>query len=275
MKRIVIAAALLALAAAARNGPIGLDWHKGGHLYVLLKNGSVSVLDEISKKKLTTIPATFAVEPVEIFSARLKDREYVFVSGFSGRSGAIYQYTADGKQTAKFETPEQAASFDIDPDRRLLYTASPVTNYVYALPIDQKGAKAKRVAYIREAEAAGPLIFDRGRNRVILGDTGRGVLYDVNVTNGSYQPIASDLGRPISLGIDGTFKTLFLADALTGRIHVFRLQNDGFKLTDSIPTGLRTLSAVTLGPNDTVFVADGFGTYQLSLKTRKLAGFAY
>jgi hypothetical protein len=271
---IVIALAGLAMAAAS-NGPIGLDWHQGGHLYLLLKNGSVSVLDGPTKRKLGTIPSLFGMVPVEIFSARLKEREYVFVSGFWGRSGTVWQYTAEGKPYARFETPEQAASFDIDPARHLLYIASPVTNFVYSIDIDQKTSSAKRVAFIREAEAVGPVIFDRGRNRVMLGDVGRGVLYDVDVTTGSYQRVASDLGRPISLGIDAAFKTLFVADRTSGRIHLFRLENGVFKHADAIPTGLRSLSAVTLGPDDTLFVADGDGAYQLSLKTKKLSRFAF
>lgn len=273
MKRIlsglVVALAGLSVAMAARNGPISLDWHKGGRLYVLHKNGSVSILDEITKKKVATIPPTFGMEPAEIFSARLKDREFVFVSGFAGRTGVVFQYTAEGKLYAKVATPEQAASFDVDPERQLLYVTSPVTNVVYAIRLDQKGASAKRVAYIREAAAIGPVVFDRGRNRVILGDTGSGVLYDVDVTTGTYQPIASDLKRPISLGVGTGFKTLFLADAMTRLVHVFRVENGAFKQTDAIPTGLR-LSAVTSGPNDTVFVADGSSVYQLSLKTKAL-----
>jgi len=279
MKRIgrgiVILLAGLAMAAAPSNGPIGLDWHPGGHLYLLLKNGSVTVIDEITKRKLATIPSLFGIVPVEIFSARLKEREYVFVSGFWGRSGTVWQYTAEGKQYARFETPEQAASFDIDPARQLLYIASPVTNFVYAINLDRKGSSAKRVAFVREAKAIGPVIFDRGRNRVMLGDTALGVLYEVDVTTGSYRQIASDLGHPISLGIDAAFKTLFVADQLTGRIHVLRLEKGTFKKADAIATGLRTLSAVTLGPDDTVFVADGYGAYQLSLKTKLLRRFTY
>lgn len=279
MKRIVsgivIALAGLAAAAAADNGPIALDWHKGGHLYVLLRNGSVSILDEVTKRKLATIPSLFGMVPVEIFSARLKEGEYVFVSGFWGRSGTVWQYTGEGKPHARFETPEQGASFDVDSKRRVLYVASPVTNVVYAINLDQKGSSAKRVAYLREAEAVGPVIFDQGRDRVMVGDVGRGVLYEVDVTTGSYQQIASDLGRPISLGIDSAFKTLFVADRISGRIHVFRLENGAFKRSETITTGLRSLSAVTLGPDDTVFVADGNGVYQLSLKTKKLSRFAH
>ena len=200
MKRIVrglgIALAGLAVAMAASNGPVALDWHKGGHLYVLLKNGSVSVLDEITKRKLATIPSLFGMVPVDIFSARLKEREYVFVSGFWGRSGAVWQYTATGQPYARFETPEQAASFDIDPERHLLYVASPVTNFVYAIDLDRTGSSAKRVAYIREAEGIGPVIFDRGRNRVMVGDTGRGVLYDVDVKAGRSVSIAHSFKSP-------------------------------------------------------------------------------
>jgi hypothetical protein len=280
MKRIVQCIVILlacpAIAmAASRTGPIGLDWHQGGSLFVLLQNSSVSILDAVTKRKLATIPPKFGMEPVEIFSARLKEREYVFVSGFSGRAGVIDQYTTDGKPYAKFDTPEQAASFDIDPARQLLYVASPVTNVVYAIRIDQPGSAAKRVAYIREAEAVGPVIFDRGRNRVMLSDTARGVLYDVDVTNGSYLPVAANLGRPISLGLDAAFKTLFVADEMTGRILVFRLVNGAFQHSEVIPTGLRNLSAVTLGPNETLFVVDGAHAYQLSLKTRKLTRFAH
>lgn len=272
---IVIALAVLAMAAAPSNGPVALDWHRGEHLYVLLKNGSVAVLDENTKRKLATIPSLFGMAAAEIFFARIKERAYVFVSGFWGRSGTIWQYTAEGKPFARFETPEQGASFDVDPARHLLYITSPVTNIVYSMDIDLHGSVAKRVAYLREAEAAGPVIFDRSRNRLMIGDTGRGVLYDVDVTTGKYQQVASDLGRPISLGIDNTSKTLYLAESLTGRVHVFRLENGAFKLAEAIPTGLRTLSAVTLGPDDTLFVADGYALYQLSLKTKKLTRVPY
>ena len=272
---IVMMLAGLAAAAADNSGPIALDWHKGGYLYLLLKNGSVSILEDGTKRKVATIPPVFGMVPVEIYSARLKEREYVFVSGFWGRAGSVWQYTAEGKPHAKFETPEQAASFDIDPDRQLLYVASPVTNFVYSVDLNQKGSSSRRIAYIREAEAVGPVIFDRGRNRVMVGDIGRGVLYDVDVKTGSYQQIASDLGRPISLGFDTAFKTLFVADHLSGRIHVFRLEKGAFKQADVLTTGLRNLSAVTLGPDDTLFVADGYGAFQLSLKTKKLTRFAY
>jgi hypothetical protein len=272
---IVITLAGLAMAAAASSGPIGLDWHKGGRLFVLLKNGSVSVLDAATKRKVATIPALFGMVPVEIFSARLQEREFVFVSGFWGRSGSVWQYTAEGRPYARFETPDQAASFDIDPQRHLLYVASPVTNVVYSIDIDQKVSSAKRVAYIREAEAVGPVVFDWARNRVMVGDVGRGTLYEVDVTNGSYKQIASGLGRPISLGIGPASRTLYLADSIGGRIHVFRLENDVFKEAEAIATGLPSLSAVTLGPDDTLFVADGRAVYQLSLRTKKLTAFRY
>jgi DNA-binding beta-propeller fold protein YncE len=279
MKRIVgaflIAFAGLAVAMAAGSGPIALDWHKGGHLYVLLTNGSVSVLDETTKRKLATIPSQFGMVPVEIYSARLKGREFVFVSGFWGRTGSVWQYTDAGQPYARFDTPEQAASFDLDAERHLLYVASPVTSFVYAIDIDKNGSSAKRVAYIREAEAVGPVIFDPGRNRVIVADTGRGILYDVDVKTGAYKQIASDLGRPISLGFDAAYQTLFVADSASGRVHVLRLENGAFKRGDAITTGLRNLSAVTFGPDDTLFVADGDGAYQLSLKTKKLSRFAY
>lgn len=279
MKRIVrtlvIALAVLAMAAAPSNGPIALDRHKGGHLYVLLKNGSVLVLDENTKRKLATIPSLFGMAPAEIFSARIKEREYVFVSGFWGRFGTVWQYTAEGNLYARFETPEQGASFDVDPGRHLLYITSPVTNVVYAIDIDLRGSAPKRVAYLRDAEAVGPVIFDQGRNRLMIGDTGRGVLYDVDVTKGSYQQVASDLGHPISLGIDSTSQTLYLAESLAGRVHVFRLENGAFKHAEAIPTGLRSLSAVTVGQDDTLFVADGYGLYQLSLKTKKLTRVPY
>ncbi len=123
--------------------------------------------------------------------------------------------------------------------------------------------------------AVGPVIFDPGRNRVIVADTGSGVLYDVDVTTGSYEQFGSELGRPISLGLDATFKTLFVADAASGRIQVFRLQNGAFKRALTITTSLRSLSGVTPGPADTLFIADGAGAYQLALKTMKLTRFAY
>lgn len=99
--------------------------------------------------------------------------------------------------------------------------------------------------------------------------------HDVDVTKGSYQEVATDLGRPISLGMDSASRTLFRADSLTGRVHVFRLENDAFKQAEAISTGLRTLSAVALGPDDTLFVADGYALYQLSLKTKKLTRVPY
>ncbi len=275
MKRIVlgilVALAGLTVAVAATNGPIAMDWHPGGRLCLLLKNGSVSILDGTTKR----IPQLFGIVPVEIFAARLKGVEYVFVSGFLGRSGAVWQYTADGKPYARFETPEQAASFDVDGERHLLYVASPVTNVVYAINLDQKGSSAKRVAYIREAVAVGPIVYDAGRNRVLVGDTGRGILYDVDVKSGSYQQTASDLGRPISLGIDAACKGLLVADELTGRIYVFRLENGAFKKTEAITTGFRTLSGVTFGPDDTLYVADGTNAYEMSLKTKRYTRFVY
>lgn len=279
MKRIVagivVALVCATVALAATSGPIALDWHKGGYLYVLLKDGSVSILDGATKRKRATIPSLFGMVPVEIFSARLKDREYVFVSGFWGRSGSVWQYTAEGQPYARYETPEQAASFDIDPDRRVLYLASPVTNVLYSINLDQKGSSAKRVVYLRDAEGAGPVIFDRGRNRVMLGDTGHGVMYDIDVSNGSYRQVASGLGRPISFDFDATSTTLYLAESLQGRIFVFRLENGTFKQADVIPTGLRRLSGLTIGPDDALFVADATSVYHLSLKTKKLSRFAH
>ncbi|HEX7191838.1 MAG TPA: hypothetical protein VF381_09745 [Thermoanaerobaculia bacterium] len=274
VRALLIGAAVLALAAASK-GPIALDWHPGGRLYLLLTNGSVSILDEATKRKVATIPATFGIVPVEIYSTQIKGREFVFVSGFLGRSGAVWQYTAEGQPYARFATPEQAASFDVDPGRRVLYVASPVTNLVYAIGLDQTGSSPKRVAYLREAEAVGPIIFDQGRNRVLVGDTGRGTLYEIDPTTGAHQQIASELGRPMSLAMDAAFKTLFVADAMTGRVYLFRLENGAFKRADAIFTGLRDLSTVSLGPGDTIYVADEKGAFQFSLKTRKLSRFDY
>lgn len=271
----IVVLAALALAATPSNGPIALDWHPGGRFYVLQKNGGVSVVDPAAKKQVAAIPALFGMVPAEIFSARLQDREYVFVSGFWGRSGTVWQYTADGKPYARFETPEQAASFDVDAARHLLYVASPVTNVVYSIDLEQHGSTARRVAYLRDAEAIGPVVFDPGRNRVMVGDTGNGALYDVDVTNGTYQKIASDLGRPISLAIGPAFRSLYVADAVSGRVHIFRVDKGALRRADVIPTGLRGLSAVTSGPDDTLFVADGSAVYQVSLKTKKLTLFRY
>lgn len=270
----IIALAVFALAAASK-GPIALDWHPGGRLYLLLTDGSVSILEESSKRKLATIPPKFGLVPVEIYSAQIKGREYVFVSGFQGRNGSVWQYTADGQQYAKFETPEQAASFDVDQVRRILYVASPVTNFVYAINLDQNGSSGKRVAYIRNAVGVGPLIYDQGRNRVLVGDTAGGSLYEINPATGAYQLIAADLGRPMSLAMDEAFKTLYIADAMTGRIYVFRLENGGFKRAEAVFTGLRPLSTVSLGPKDTIYVADEKGAYQFSMKTKTLSRFNY
>lgn len=275
MKRIVatLVIALAGVAAAmagTSNGPIAMDWHPGTNLYLLLKNGSVSIIDGVTKRRVAQIPPLFGMVPAEVYSARLKEGQFIFVSGFWGRTGSIWQYTAEGKPYARFETPEQGASFDVDPARRLVYVASPVTSIVYSISLDQGSAAPKRVAYLRDAEAVGPLILDRGRNRLLVGDVGRGIVYDVDPATGSYQQLATNVGRPMSLATDATYKTLFVADALAGRIFLFRLENGAFKQAEVIPTGLRTLSTVTMGPDDTVFLGDGVNAYQLSLKTKKL-----
>jgi outer membrane protein assembly factor BamB len=267
----VLALAAFAVAAAASNGPIALDWQPGGHLYVLRQNGSVSILDLNTKRTVATIPPTFGTSPADIFSARLNNRDYVFVSGFWGRTGKVWQYTSDGKQYAKFDTPEQAASFDVDADRHLLYVASPVTNVVYSIDLIQKGSTWRRVAYLREAEAVGPVVFDRRRNRVMVGDSGRGVLYDVDVTTGAYLQVAANLGRPISLAMNAESTTLLVADATGGRVHVLRLLKGSFKASEVVTTSLRALSAVTAGPGDIVFVADGYGVYEMALGAKKLS----
>lgn len=271
---LMIALAVLSLAAATR-GPIALDWHPGGRLYLLLTNGSVSILEETTKRKVATIPSVFGIVPVEIYSAKIKGREYVFVSGFVGRSAGVWQYTAEGQSFARFATPEQAASFDVDPARRLLYVASPVTNLVYAIALDQPGSSPKRIAYLRDAEAVGPILFDEGRNRVLVGDTGRGTLYEIDPTTGAQQQIASDLGRPMSLAMDAAFKTLYVADAMTGRVYLFRVENGALKRGEAVFTGLRDLSTVSLGPGDTIYVANEKGAYQFSLKSKKLTRFDY
>jgi hypothetical protein len=58
---------------------------------VLHKNGSVSILDENSKKKLATVPPTFGMEPAEMFSARGPNPT---AASFTGRWG--YGFVADG-----------------------------------------------------------------------------------------------------------------------------------------------------------------------------------
>jgi len=68
---------------------------------------------------------------------------------------------------------------------------------------------------------------------------------------------------------------LLVADEMTGRIYVFRLENGAFKKTEAITTGFRTLSGVTFGPDDTLYVADGTNAYQLSLKTKRYTRFVY
>ena len=263
------------------SGPVAIDWHNGGHLCVLYRPGVAQVVDETRRVRIATIPVPTGVQPVEIVSARLQEREYVFVSGFLGRTGAIYQFDAKGKLLNRYETPEQAASFDIDPakgsSRRLLYVASPVNNAIYAINLDQKGAFPRTVTYIKQAEAIGPVIFDQGRNRLIVGDTAQGGgLYEVDCATGAYrQTIPALPGRPISFAFDATFKTLYIAEASTGRIQVLKLDGSGsFRQAETIPTDLRNLFAVSLGPNDTLFLADSYrGLYQLSLKTRKAAAF--
>jgi DNA-binding beta-propeller fold protein YncE len=286
MKRALLCVTLLSLIIVATviggvSGPVAIDWHNGGNLCVLYKPGVVLVIDLARRLRINTIPIPTGLQPVEIVSARLQEREYVFVSGFLGRTGTIYQYDAKGKLLNRYETPEQAASFDIDPSkgssRRLIYAASPVNNAVYAINLDQKGAFPKTVTYIKEAAAIGPVIFDQGRNRLIVGDTAQGGgLYEIDCATGAYrQTIPALPGRPISFAFDATFKTLYIAEAATGRIEVLKLDGSGmFRQTETIPTDLRNLSGLSLGPSDTLFLADSYrGLYQLSLRTRKATAF--
>jgi DNA-binding beta-propeller fold protein YncE len=285
MKRALLCVILISLIIVTTliggvSGPVAIDWHSGGQLCVLYKPGVAQVVDVARRLRVTTIPIPTGLQPVEIVSARLQEREYVFVSGFLGRTGAIYQYDTKGKLLNRYETPEQAASFDIDPSkgssRRMVYVASSVNNAVYAINLDQKGAFPKTVTYIKEAAAIGPVIFDQGRNRLIVGDTAQGGgLYEIDCATGAYRQTISVLpGRPISFAFDGTFKTLYIA-AVTGRIDVLKLDGSGmFRQAETIPTDLRNLSAVSLGPNDTLFLADSYrGLYQLSLRTRKTTAF--
>lgn len=275
MRRLfVLACGILAIATfvlAGLPGVIALDWH-GTHLYVLSPM-SVSMYDATGRTRLTTtqLPRGFAA--AGIVTRKLGDHEHVFVSGFYGREGMVYDYeTITADQPDRYSTPDQAAGVDFGKrnGRPGLFVASAVTNSIYFMDLDLRGT-AKPVAYVPAAAAIGPIIFDPLRNHLIVGDTGRSAIFDIDVATGKYRSIlASKIARPASFAFDETFSTLYVADSRAGRIHVLRADPSGsWVVRDSISVDSRGISSLALGPRNTLFVGDTSArVYQLSLATR-------
>ncbi len=244
--------------------PIAMDWHQGGRLYIVYGSGQVLAVDPASG----VVTRSFRIyddslRPAEIVSAVVRGQEVVFISGFMGRVGLIVEYGAEGQPLAKFPAPELAVGLDIDPGTsgnhaHILYVASASSSAVYAINIDQPG-RADEVTYIKGARSLGPVVFDRSKNRLFIGDQGNGNLYEVDCATGSFTTVATDLGSPISLAIDGASTILYVADSFSGQIQGLKLGDPQQKLTRliSYSTRLERLSAIALAPeSSSLFVAD-------------------
>src|SRR5437773_1089081 len=98
MKRLLISTCtvfLLVTSALIAAGPgpnsiIALDWH-GTHLYVLTPT-TVTMYDAAGRIRLATTKLPSGFRAAGIVTRRLGDHEHVFVSGFYGREGMIYDY---------------------------------------------------------------------------------------------------------------------------------------------------------------------------------------
>jgi len=255
--------------------PIAVDYHLDGPLFVLSSEGEVSQIGDTGSESLLMTTEAYGFRPVDIVSARLGEQNYVFVSGFIGREGIIFQYTSSGVFVARFSSPQLAAGFDVDTGSQsplhesLMYVASPVANAVFALDIANPSKSPRTIASIKEAVSLGPLIFDRQLNKLFVGDQGNGKLYEINLSDGHHSTVATDLGTPVALALSEDDATLYVADSAGGRIIKVAAVGHERRTTRTIPTtkgAFVRLSGLAAGPRGTLYLADfQKGIFQITM----------
>jgi len=251
--------------------PIAMDYHSGGNLYVLGAEGQVWGISASGTRMLMSSQA-YGFRAADIVSARLNGQETIFISGFLGREGIIFQYSASsGQLLGKTPTPELAAGFDVDPgtqspkNEHILYVASPVTNTVFSFRVET-GQMIGQLASLKDAGSLGPLLFNRFHNSVFVADPLKGRVYEIGVNGERYSVIATG-GNPtaLALGDDGD---LYVADAQNGKILRFMTNSSTQSYSPrvlTIPQLLSRLSGLSIGPSGTLFIADQEkGVFQLS-----------
>jgi DNA-binding beta-propeller fold protein YncE len=252
----------------AETKPVAMDWHDGGSLVVLSRPGEVAVYDVEHHRHIRVFPIASNIRPSDIVSAKIFNAETLFVSGFYGRQSVILQYSLEGKLLNRFNTPDLAAGMDVDPVAHVLYAASPVSRTVYAISLGGTDQRPRLLAFVGLARTLGPVIFDAPHKRLLVADTQAGDLYAIDCRTGSYGTLTNGLGGPVALAFNKTFSVLYVADYISGKVHVLRFSPA--RPPEAIETSLPNLSSVATAPaDDTLFIADEErGVFLFLTKTR-------
>src|SRR5579863_4914635 len=94
---VVIVLGTLDMTGQTIDRPIAMDYHAGGKLYILGAEGQVWEISASGSRMLMSSQA-YGFRPADIVSARLNGQETIFISGFLGREGTIFQYSASSGQ---------------------------------------------------------------------------------------------------------------------------------------------------------------------------------
>jgi hypothetical protein len=252
---------------------IGLEWHPGGILYVAYSNGDVEALDQ-QQRSIRKFFSPSSFRPAVLLSATIRGRELLFVSGFRGREGAILVWDSTvGQLIREIKTPELATGIGIDPGTTspdsapILYVASAVENVILAMNLNQAEPSFQTMARINEAGSLGPIVFDPVHKKLFVGDERTGDLYQVDYKTGEHVTAARNLGQPTSLVLDSDSGSLYVAE-FRSQISVFAINQRGaLSKTRAISVAPDWISAISLGPNNSLYVASFGRLRQISPKT--------
>jgi hypothetical protein len=171
-------------------------------------------------------------QALDLVVAPLGGTESIFISKASGVESVgarLIMYNLAGREVGGWPLPRwkgPCSGVAVDPQASVAYVASIQTGEIFKVDLLKPGSTGVPFTSLSEAEALGPIIFDRSRGRLLVGDGSRGTIFSVATDSGRSEILTKGLGEPSALLLDAKEEQLFIADASGRRVWIFDLKSN-------------------------------------------------
>jgi hypothetical protein len=201
----------------AHSPPVALASTDDGRMFVLQKDGVIVGIDAATGKvqgPVYEVPTSYQV--VDMAAEIVQDRPTLCISIFrrdGDRDHAwLLQWTKTQKEIWTSLNNGIYTGIAIDRNSQTAFVASAARHEIVRARIGS--TSVKYLTDVGNAGYLGPLVLDSQRNRLLVADTRRSVIYAVNLVDGKASELFSIPSAEIrALAVDHGGRRLFIADA--------------------------------------------------------------